>query len=524
MKKEVLAALVAVVVMGACAAADTGGVPEVADNESTPASKPALRARDPIATFADGVLPHASGTGGAAPDGTAGGAGGGSGVVAPAAFTKGPSGCTAMTLESKVSVGGYVSDRYRWSDGSCRPRAAALVRNDAADPGGSHGGYLRELSYELNGSPMVARGTGVNGWMGWGYVVNHYASSADVSKDHTGTFRTVFAGAHHAIHEFKVRMSPGGPLDATVHWFFATGRSSPVYFITYDATAAGPNTLVADSRAPYGDLAFEGAIGSIGGVAWGDKYRFTTTSVPVTPATGWDYTQPNIVPYVRLWSQNVDAEMGAVQTQSWEQQPAGGDYVNGLLGAACWGRTSATQGSGCSASGWTMPQDYLWPFQLNQYELPATDTSHRLAWGMTYGAIGKTSYQAFGKTLSGYPTVAYSVLMTVGPKSAEATMAQVTEIEHALSAQVTGATWDPSYAVWHASMTGNRATVTMNPLGGALSTPIFRFTGFTGMAPAHVTLDGQETSAYFASVDPATQTLWLTLNGTLTGPVSLQVE
>src|SRR5258707_516039 len=83
-----------------------------------------------------------------------------------------------------------------------------------------------------------APGTNVNGWNGWGYVVNHYASSAGTSRGHPGTFRTVFAGAHHAIHEFKVRMNPGGPLDATVHWFFASGRSYPVYFITLDATAA----------------------------------------------------------------------------------------------------------------------------------------------------------------------------------------------------------------------------------------------------------------------------------------------
>src|SRR5207253_452810 len=103
-----------------------------------------------------------------------------------------------LTLEAGVSVGGYNSDRFHWSDAQCRPRSAALVRNNAVDPGGSHGGYLRQLTYERNGTTVTATGTGVNGWMGWGYVVNHYAngSKADVSIGHSGTYRTVFAGPH----------------------------------------------------------------------------------------------------------------------------------------------------------------------------------------------------------------------------------------------------------------------------------------------------------------------------------------
>jgi hypothetical protein len=39
-----------------------------------------------------------------------------------------------------------------------------------------------------------------------------------------------------------------------------------------------------------------------------------------------------------------------------------------------------------------------------------------------------------------------------------------------------------------------------------------------------VTLDGQPLASYFASVDAANQTLWLTLNGTVQGAVTLHVE
>lgn len=542
MKNEVRAAVAALMVMCGCNA-EVGEVTGTANGVTVkPVDGPAVSGANepgggPVVTTGSGGGTEASAggaeasAGGSASNGggmeaAAGGAGGAAGGGAPAAiaFTAGPSGCAAMSLDPGVNLGGFVSDRYHWSDSACRPRTAALVRNDVADPGGSYGGYLRELTYQLDGTPVTARGTGVNNWNGWGYVVNHYASSADVSKRHSGTYRTVFAGQHHAIHEFKVRMNPGGPVDATVHWFFASGRSAPVYFITYDATPSGPNVVAADSRAPYGDLAFEGTSGPIGGVAWGDKYRFTTTTGPVSIGTAWDYTQPNVVPYVRMWSQSVDAEMGAVQTQTWATQPSGGDYASGQLRNECWGKTSATKGSGCSETGWNMPTDYLWPYQLNQYEIDSTTSSHRVAWGTTYGAIGRTSYSAWGMTLSGYPTLAYSVFMTLGPKSQSATMAQVAEVERMVLAQVTGAAYDASFGVWKAAMSGNRATVTMNPAGGAVAKPIFRFTGFTGAAPARVTLDGQETSAYFASVDAATQTLWVTLNGTVTGPLSIHVE
>jgi hypothetical protein len=243
----------------------------------------------------------------------------------------------------------------------------------------------------------------------------------------------------------------------------------------------------------------------------------------VLSSSAWDYTQPNTIPFVRMWSQNVDAEMGAVQTQTWDQFPSGGDYGAGIR--ECVGKTSTNDGSACTgSSGWTMPQSYLWPFQLNQYELPYTNSSHRLAWGTTYGAVGKTSVTTFGKAHSGYPTVSYSVMLTIGPKSQATTMSQVTQVERMVAAQVVGGTYDPTFGVWRVAMTGNRGDVTLNPAGGAVEKPIFRFTGFTGAAPTRVTLDGQPTSNYFASVDAATQTLWVTLNGTVTGQVAVHVE
>ena len=479
-------------------------------------------------TTGTGGGPPAGGGGGGGMTGTGGGppagGGGGGAVAGTGGFALGPTGCVAQTLDANVSVGGYMSDRYGWSDGHCQRRTAALVRNNAADPGGSNGGFLRELTLTVNGATRTARGTGSNGWNGWGYVVNHYASSADTSRGKTGTFRTVLAGAHHAVHEFKVQMNPGGPVMATIHWFFATGRSEPTYGITFDI-AAPANAVSADTRAPYGDLAFEGTPGPIGGIGWGDVYKFSTTgNGPVTQGSAWDYTATNTVPYVRMWSSAVDAEMGAVQTQTFAQHAGGGDY--GGIGA-CQGKTSSTRGSGCSSAGQTMPTDWMWPFQLNQYELPSVNTSHRLAWGANYGAIGRSSGTTFGKAFSGHPQVKYGVFMVLGAHSSNDTLTRVTQVERLAEATVSGATWNALYATWDAPSIQGGTTLTLDPKGAEIAAPIFRFTHFTATQPTEVKVDGavlEPGVGYFATVDAVTQTLWLTLNGKVSAPITVQVR
>lgn len=448
-------------------------------------------------------------------------------------FATGPLGCSPLSLSAGANVGGYMVDRYAWSDSACTARTAALVRNIGADPGGTRGGYLRELTWKAGSVDRTARGTGANGWNGWGYVVNHYGSTADLSRNKTGTYRTVLSGPHHALHEFKVRMNPGGPVDATLTWFFATGKSHPVVAVKFDATPAGANVVNADTRTPYGDFAFEGTAGPIGGIAWGDKYRFTTTGTgPVTTASAWDYTQGNLVPFVQMWAQTIDAEMGAVATQTFAAKPAGGDYGGGLLTADCWGKTSANKGSSCAANGETMPQSWLWPFQLNQYELPFTDESHRLAWGSTYGAVGKTSVSAFGTTISGYPSFGYSVYFVVGRRSTASVAAQVTQVERHTSASLSATVgtlprYDSEFGTFDVVAANSAATVLLRALGGPIEAPTFRVTGFSKATLSQVTLNGTALTAgtgYFSTVDAANATLWLTLNGTVTSDVTLHVE
>jgi hypothetical protein len=461
-------------------------------------------------------------------------------------------GCQPLTTQA-TSVDGYSSDVYTYYDARCQPRSAALVRNDATDPGGSSGGFLRRFTYEVDGATRTAGGPASQAmWNGWGYVINHVSGGGTDSHDAKGKYRTAFAGSHHAIHEFTFDYSPGGPVSVTVHWFFATGRPNPVYAITFDISANAANALKADTRAPYGNLNFDGIAngsGTVAGDGWGDTHKFTTVGDgPVTLMSPWDYTQPNTVPYVVEWAHDADAEMGAVQTETFEQHPAGGDYGGGTLGD-CWGHTSADKGS-CQTDVNVMPVDWLWPFQLNQYELPFTTTSKRLAWGANYGAIGQQSYQTFGRTASGWPKVSYSVYVVLGKHSAAPVSAQVTEVETVQKTQLTAsrgtvategpagiartdaapypiAGYDPMYGTWEVKATGDAATVRFTIGSGTLVNPILHLRDYHATTLPSLKLGGQALAPdvdYFASLDAAGQAVWITLNHALDGTADLEVN
>ena len=502
-------------------------------------------------TTSSSTVDAASGTGGTG--GTGGGADGGSGAlpdggaVTPGTTADGgipgvpgASGCKGLVFTPGADLAGAKGELVAWSDADCRPRTTSLVRNDAADPFGSHGGYARAFTYVADGKTRSCEGSGGNGWAGFGYIVNHYGNGASQTQGVSGKYRTVLAGANHAVHEFTWRVNAGGPVDVTVHWSFATGRSHPLYSITYDATPAGADAVKADTRSPYGDVKFDdGKNGPIDGVGWGDKYRFTTTSPgPALLSSSWDYTKPNVVPYDLLWSNGADAEMGLVQTEAWETRVAGGDYGGNIMGS--WGKTGSP-----------MPTDWTWPYQLNQYEMPFVNSSHRLAWGTTFGAVGQRSYAAWGKTLSGYPFLSYAVFVVLGKHSTSAVAAQVADMEavqttkltatrgtvaaggvagagRSDTARFTPAGWDPVYAAWTVDAAGNAATATFATGSAAIKNPIVVLRGYTSAStPRQVTLGGRTLTAndgYFATVDPQGKRLWLTLNASVSGVSIVTVD
>jgi len=197
-----------------------------------------------------------------------------------------------------------------------------------------------------------------------------------------------------------------------------------------------------------------------------------------------------------------------------------------------------------------MPTDWMWPFQLNQYELPYVTTSHRLAWGENYGAVGQTSNSAFGVTYSGYPYFSYTVAMVVAAHSLSPTLDEATQIEHLTGATLTAsvgtvatqsnagvgrtdqatlanAGYDPVYATYKLAAASNQVTATLTPAAGSIASPVFHVTGFTAAQLSSVSLNGAALTAdqdYFATVDAASHELWLTLNGTVTSAVTLHLE
>ena len=473
-------------------------------------------------------------------------------VTEPLPLPPPPPGSWASVAWSNEQPGNYNSDVYRWLDANQQQRTAVLTRNDVMDPGGSYGGMLRQYRYSVGGQERVATGTGANAkWNGWGYVVSHFDSTSTSTAVIPGRYRQVFVGRHHALHEFSWDLVIKSiPVKTTVQWFFATGRDHPVYAITFDSSAAGSTGMPVDvdSRAPYGDIAWDGdgALALVDGVQWGDKYRFFSRDEPLTAQSRWDYSQPNVVPYVLAYSRGADAEMGSVQTVGWSHHNTGGTWFHDN-----WGRTSENRYDSGGFGTWKMPANWNWTYQLCQYEMSDTQPtrSKRLAWGLMYGSVGKLSYPGYGyeQNYSGYSYQSYSVSMVLGRQSTQEVLAHVSQVERTLQGQlgviqgqvvtqgpggvartdsviypVPG--YNGTYGAYElqADSTGN-FTLTLNAAGGDIRNPVFRIRDVGGV-PGQLLLDGMELVAdqdYFASYDASTGTVWLTVNRLWSGSHTL---
>lgn len=449
--------------------------------------------------------------------------------------------CGALQVDEGAEASGFVGERFRWNDSHCSPRSALMIRNDVADPSGHWGGYLREYRYRLSDdSERVCVGSSQT-HPGWGYTVNHYGNTSASSRNYAGTWELTFSGRHHALYRYHWTVPVDGyDVDMVVQWFFATGRDHPVWAISYDASAAPADAISADTRSPYGDIQWDGGAGAdVDGVGWGDHYHFYSLGSPITMASGWDYTTPNSIPYVLMWTATANAEMGAVQTQSMAQHDAGGYWFYSE-----WGNRNETG---------PMPEDWNWTYQLNQYELPWGSTSKRLAWGSNYGAVGETAYNAYGdgSTLSGYPYQSYAVYMVLDEFNREPTLYQAAQVQAAMDTTVsvsTGtlltqgpaglerpdtATYDPPgynpvTSTFELSADGNAAELSLNVGATALPNPVLVIHGYTASTPpAQVTADGVDLVAdtdYYASVDTARERLWLTLVGHFTASTTIAVQ
>ena len=509
-----------------------------------------------------------------------------------------------IVIEPNVTAcsGNLLAERYTWQDGAGRSRSATLSHNDTAQ-NGSHEGELCDYTYHTDAvtvrdvQELTAGGAG-----GFGYIVSHliYGSAAFnaaiAGPDHDdsplghgfqGTFVRLLGGRHHAILRFKRNYPRWGqtqvaPLVATkrylvpvtIDWLISTGRNHPLWSVTYDLQAAvsddglgthpSDGEIRADSRAPYGDMAFDGAgtaagFGNdVGGVAWGDNYKFTTTgATPMSLNSSWTWNQPNTIPYVYLWTQNPspDAEMGIVQSEDITKQDAGSEFsfIN-------WNTTSTNVGQGCPPpDNYVMPcVDYQWAYQANADDANIVPEGDKhLTWGTGYGFLGWSAYNTDGSlgTGVGYPRQSYSTHVVLDLHSTTATNTQVTQVENAMSSTLSASvgtvtasgpagvgrsdtrTFQPAgynrvYATWEVNAAASNATMALNAAGSGIANPMFIIHNHANALPASVTFDGGALTAdvdYFATVDPANADhadtrLWITVNRAWVGSHTLTVN
>lgn len=354
-------------------------------------------------------------------------------------------------------------------------------------------------------------------------------------------------------------------MPVTIEWLFSTGRDHPLWSITWDLEGGvGPGNLALtagqlddDARAPYGELLFDGSDqpggghSAIAGVAWGDRYRFTSTTAPVTLNSAWTWNTPNTIPFVKLWTTAVDATMGLVQTETLDQQDAGGGRIDpGYVDVReFWGKTSA---DGAAGPGYTMPQNNEWPYQTIAFSFGGNDeatNNTRLTWGTQYGFLGQQPYNAnniigMDNTASGWPKKSYSVNVILGTHSSgpvEGQMSQNETIQSlALSAAVGSVAIDGAAGVADGSLVayapagydavrgalafvaaGNTLDANIAVAAGTLRQPLIVLRNYTAAAdPGSLRLGNTVLVAdvdFFLSRRPATQELWITLDQDLAG-------
>jgi hypothetical protein len=478
------------------------------------------------------------------------------------------------------------SDRFTWYDSAGKQRVAVLAHNDAQSFAGSHGGELREFIYQVGATPRTviapARGDG-----GFGYIVSHpgndCAGAGDTSTlghEIAGSWTRVFVGRHHAIFRFQQNYpryctADGTPAEhdipVTIDWTFSTGRDNPLWSVSYDMFAIGADVLDDDSRAPYGTMNIDGSSGTymdndVAGIRWGDRYQFVTTNAPATLSSSWTWTTANAIPFTELWTSNVDATMGLVQSQTMTRQDAGGGRQPFGAGtydvSAYWNKTSAagqacpdgSDDGGQTGEAHSLPCVQYFPYQMNgfSYGPDITDSTNdaKMTWGTQYGFLGQSTYDLHdstlpaGSTAPGYPRKSYSVFVVLGTHSAspvDAEIAHSTALANtSLSASVgsvatsgaagvnrtdtitySPAGYDPVYSALVFNATSNMVTATIGVSSGTLKNPMIIIRNYTsGSYPTTVKFGGTPLTMdadYFPSLRSDKSELWITLNKNVSG-------
>ena len=470
-----------------------------------------------------------------------------------------------------------------------------LVDQNSNSPG-PYAGYLRRYTYQVNGQTRTCTGTtnyatgGNLEFSGDGFVQNHTATGGDSSSGNgagfPGTTTVTLQGSSHAIITFSMPgyKIGGQTIPTTVQWFFADGRSHPVFSVSQDARATSGN-LGADSRTPYGDMAYDGdgIDALVGGFSYGDTYKFVTlASNPeeVTQCVGLAAPpKPTRFPYTMQWAEpaTVDAEMGHVATLPIRFSDQGGRHPNQPFRQSP--RTFSTLAPKMFPCQMVRcPPPTLMPIRSSTTAYPPVGqpTASASRGVANFGRVGgfdnygdtsvnvtqysQHSTDPINQPLSGTRAdgllMAYSTFIVLGTHTGgyeNGTVGQaVKQMENAAAANLTATTgtvvtsgpagvgtagnatitytpsgYDPTFAAWELAAASNAVNTTLTPgAGEPLDHPLFVVDGYSAsQSPASISINGKNVAGtdYYATLDASAQRLWITVNQTATSAIHLVI-
>ncbi|MDR4306132.1 hypothetical protein IHQ68_05815 [Chelatococcus sambhunathii] len=362
----------------------------------------------------------------------------------------------AVTMR-RTTVNGLAVDLFSWKDSKGLTRTAAMKREVSGNPG--HGGYAVQMTYQsvANGVTTTSVANAAAG-EGFGYFVGHerYRYFTDGTSDTiagkifgaddsplgrnfalTGfTYindRADLKGVTYKLNypKYGTRAANGinpetgedSPklgtaqslfqlyqIPISITWTFQDGRDSPRISTLVDfRRLPGPDRVSFDLRGPYGVLDFDQGSDVISVVLWGDRYRFVSTTVPLTRNSAWTWNGKNSG--ARYTALRIGAsEMGLVEPLPFSGSKINDGYADGR------GQTSSTyDAAAAGCGGQKLPCDWEWPYQSAQYSLPAsvngTTTYEKIAWGSTayYGTSLKSTYDGTTSApFDGFPAAGYT--------------------------------------------------------------------------------------------------------------------
>ena len=477
---------------------------------------------------------------------------------------------SALSLGSGPDPLGNACDTVTWLDANGQSRTVWIKSS-------SPGAYITRYTYYAGATLVDARVR--ENYPPWGFLVltNHwmpdttgnFVTSCNASDLTVPLTRSIpFQGAHHLIWRgtFRMRMNPTatGPFADwynDVDYLFQDGRNDFVFTCAYDSSDMPQASLRSDIRGPYGDFDFDGngsANEAISGLGWGTKFKFRTTSAPLSASSSWDYSQTNNIPYVWQWKDAGagDREFGLVQNQPYKDQGAGCEYHTGSMIAQ-----PPSTGAGLPDG-----SNYFLglPYQMNSYGSSAIYVGERFTWGSVYhnawglfnngkGVFEEGHGEALGSLLYGtaqngfmqYPVNAWSHNVLIDRYSDSGLTNLVADTDRAYGCTLTASVGsvivsgprgpgsyvapatgsmptvtysrpglDFVYRAWTLQASAGAVTASLAVPAGGLDRPTFIFKGVSAV-PCLFQLDGvaqMNGTDYFGSLDVGQSLYYVTFN------------